>query len=97
MPGKKERKTRRSASFCSCEKLVSGPFLLTDTLGFCSFPCLQVVWLSVFHELHCVNILRKLVWYEYYDVHADLLAGRNNMRNHLSTCRPLPHPPPSIP
>lgn len=34
--------------------------------------------------MHCLNVIRKLVWFEYYDVLADLVAGRNNMRNHLS-------------
>lgn len=43
----------------------------------------SVVWLGVFHELHCANVLRKLIWFEYYSVMADLVAGRNNMRNHL--------------
>lgn len=43
----------------------------------------SVVWLGVFHELHCANVLRKLIWFEYYSVMADLVAGRNEMRNHL--------------
>ncbi|KAJ4424282.1 hypothetical protein N0V82_000982 [Gnomoniopsis sp. IMI 355080] len=46
----------------------------------------SVVWLGVFHELHCANVLRKLIWFEYYSVMADLVAGRNNMRNHLVHC-----------
>ncbi|PSS03843.1 hypothetical protein BD289DRAFT_420360 [Coniella lustricola] len=46
----------------------------------------SVVWLGVFHELHCLNILRKLIWFEYYSVMSDLVAGRNNMRNHLVHC-----------
>lgn len=54
---------------------------------------MQLVWLGVFHEMHCLNVIRKLVWFEYYDVLADLVAGRNNMRNHLS--KPLePTSPP---
>lgn len=50
----------------------------------------SVVWLGVFHELHCANVLRKLIWFEYYSVMADLVAGRNNMRNHLGMPRLFP-------
>lgn len=53
------------------------------------------VGLEVFHQLHCINLLRRATFKEYYvelGTDGDFAEGDDMLRIHLGSSKPLPFP-----
>ncbi|KEF53618.1 uncharacterized protein A1O9_10593 [Exophiala aquamarina CBS 119918] len=45
------------------------------------------VGMEVFHQLHCINLLRRVAYKEYYEpLGGELAAGREALQHHTDNC-----------